>query len=118
MLTDEEIQYKIDYEIIVDCYDDYEMSMGWYTYFDETLAFPFKATAELKKRDGSIETTVVKIVSMASDEDGFKEGDFYLDMENADYINKIAYSKLSNLKASDETMEAFEVWDFWIEKRF
>ena len=116
MLTPEEIQYKIDYEIIVDCYDEYEMSMGWYYYFEESLEFPFKATAELKKRDGSIEPKEVKIMGMASDEEGFKDHDFLLEMENGQYVNKIAYSKLSNFKASDETLEAFEVWGFWIKK--
>lgn len=32
MLTAKEMRYKIDYEIIVDCYDEYEVSMGWYYY--------------------------------------------------------------------------------------
>ena len=51
-LTNEEIQRRIDHEIMVDCYGDYEVAMAWQMYFEETLEFPFTATARLKKRGG------------------------------------------------------------------
>lgn len=78
MLTEEEIQHKIDYEIIVDCYDEIEVSMSWYYFMEENIEFPFKATALLKKRDGSIEKKEVKITALASDEEGFLNRDFDL----------------------------------------
>ncbi len=40
MLTPEGIRQKIDYEIIVDTYDEYEMSSGWHCTFEDTLIFP------------------------------------------------------------------------------
>lgn len=50
MLTPEEIQHIIDYEIIVDAYDEYEMSSGWYETMNDRLNFPFEATATLTKK--------------------------------------------------------------------
>ena len=50
MLIKEEIQHKIDYEIVVDCYDDYEVAVGWITTMNDDIEFPFTATAELKKK--------------------------------------------------------------------
>ncbi len=50
MLTKEEIKYKIDYEIIVDCYDEYEVSMGWYYFMEEKLEFPFTAMPRLRRK--------------------------------------------------------------------
>jgi hypothetical protein len=35
---------RIDYEIIVDCYDAWEQAMGWYYYLEDKLQFPFSAT--------------------------------------------------------------------------
>ena len=64
MLKNEEIQHKIDYEIIVDCYDEYEVSMGWYYYMEETLKFPFKAKAKLKKADGSVKLTEIQVTGL------------------------------------------------------
>ena len=116
MLTDEEIERKIYDEIIVDCYDEIEASMGWYYYFEENLYFPFKATAQLKKRDGSVELQEVKITGIASKEEDFMGKDFNLQMQSGDYILPIAYSKLSNIKCTPETLDAFEVWNYWVSK--
>lgn len=116
MLTKEEMQYKIDYEIIVDCYDEIEVSMGWYYFMEENLNFPFKATVPLKKRNGSLETKEVKITGLASDEEGFTNRDFNLEMENGDYRYPIAYSRLSHVKAEPETREAFQIWNYWLGK--
>lgn len=113
-LTKEEIQNKIDYEIIVDCYDEYEVSMGWYYYMEETLEFPFTATAQVKKRDGSLEKREVIITGLASDEEGFLSRDFNLEMENGELLVSIAYSKLSQIKASTPTLEAFQIWNYWV----
>lgn len=55
MLTKKEIEYKIDYEIIVDCYDEFEQSAGWYCYMTDTLQFPFTATGIFKMKDGGTE---------------------------------------------------------------
>ncbi|WP_428654165.1 calcium-binding protein [Runella sp.] len=114
MLTPEEIRYKINYEIIVDAYDEYEMSSGWYCTFDETLVFPFFATAQLKKKDGGVESKRVKIVGLHSDAEGFTEKDFQLEMERGNYLVQIEYSKLSDIEADDETLEMFQIWDFWV----
>lgn len=58
-LTPEEIQHRLDFEILVDCYDEYEIASAWQIYFEETLEFPFTATARLKKRGGFEENAPV-----------------------------------------------------------
>ncbi len=113
MLSDEEIEQKIYDEIIVDCYDEIEASMGWYYYFEENLHFPFKATAQLKKSDGGVELQEVKITGIASQEEYFVGKDFNLQMQSGEYLFPIAYSKLSNIRA---TLEAFMIWDYWVRK--
>jgi Calcium binding len=114
MLTKEEIQHKIDYEIIVDCYDDYEVAVGWITTMNDEIDFPFTATAELKRKDGSVEHKTVQIVGLESDEDDFHGNDFFLNMEHDEYIVPIAYSKLTNIVASEQTLELFQCWNHWI----
>ena len=116
MLSEKEIKYKIDYEIIVDCYDEYEVSMGWYYFMEETIEFPFRATAKLKKLNGSIEQKEIEIIGLASDEEGFIKNDFDLEIEAGEHVGTIAYSKLSSVKASPETMEAFTIWNHWVSK--
>ncbi|MDZ7899427.1 MAG: calcium-binding protein [Arcicella sp.] len=116
MLTQEEIQDKIDYEIVVDCYDDYEVAIGWLTTMGEEIVFPFTATAELKKKDGSTEHKTVQIVGLESDEDDFHGNDFLLNMEIGEYVVPVAFSQLTNIVASEETLELFQCWNHWIKK--
>ncbi|WP_394992331.1 calcium-binding protein [Emticicia sp.] len=114
MLTPTQIKYKIDYEIVVDCYDDFEVSMGWFTTMDDDLEFPFEATAKFEKRDGTIEFKQVTIVGLDADEQSFRGSDFKLKMADGEYIKPIAYSKLSKIDASEQTMELLQCWDYWL----
>ena len=41
MLTKEVIQRKIDFEIVMDCYDDYEIAVSWITTMNDDIEFPF-----------------------------------------------------------------------------
>jgi hypothetical protein len=63
-----EIEYRINYEIIVDAYDDHEIKMGWYYYMEEKLNFPFFATVEIKKRNGKKEIKKVEVLKLTGDE--------------------------------------------------
>ncbi|MFN8346133.1 MAG: calcium-binding protein [Spirosomataceae bacterium] len=104
----------IDYEIIVDAYDEYEMSSGWHCTFDETLVFPFFATAQLKMKGGIVELKRLEIVGLHSDAEGFTDKDFQLLMEQGGYLAPINYCKLSDIEADEETLELFQIWDFWV----
>lgn len=114
MLTKKEMQHKIDYEIIVDCYDETEVAMGWLVYLEDHIAFPFTATAQLKKTDGTTVQKKVKVVGLADHEEGITGKDFNLEIEAGEYISTIAFSKLSRIKASAETLETFAIWKYWI----
>lgn len=117
MLTPDQIQHIIDYEIIVDAYDEYEMSSGWYETMNDRLNFPFEATATLTKKGGGAETKRVTVVGLHSDSDDFMGDDFQLSMEVGGYVVPVKYSQLSYIEADEETMEMFEIWDFWAKRR-
>ncbi len=113
-LTPEEIQHRLDFEILVDCYDEYEMASAWQIYFEETLEFPFTATARLKKRGGFEESKTVTVVGIPDNGQRYLDHEFNIDIDNEGYIVKIPFESLSDIQASEETIEALEVWTFWI----
>ena len=39
----EEREHRIDYEAVVDAYDEIERAMGWYYYLEGKITFPFEA---------------------------------------------------------------------------
>ncbi len=113
-LTDADIQHKLDYEILVDCYDDYEAASAWQQYLEETLEFPFTATAQLKRRGGTTETKSVTIVGIPDNGNRYLDRDFNVQMEQGGYVVPVAWSALSDIQASDKTQEALAVWAFWV----
>lgn len=46
---------RIDYEIVVDAYDESERAMGWYYYLADKISFPFLAKwKKTNKKTGAI----------------------------------------------------------------
>lgn len=115
-MTPEEIRHKITYEIIVDCYDDFEVNTGWYYFFEEALEFPFEEEIAIKTRDGKTNFTKVDVLGIATEEDDFdnlREISLEVSPQKSEIILEVGISKLKNLKGSKAVIEAFEVWSFW-----
>lgn len=110
------MRQKIDDEIIVDCYDDYEVNMGWYYFFERELDFPFEAEVTLKNRKGEKQATAVDVLDMATtDEDFNGTSDFFVEVspKESDLVFETSLSKLKRIKGSREVKEAFKLWNFW-----
>ena len=115
-MTKEEMRHKIDNEIIVDCYDDYEVNMGWYYFFEDTLEFPFEAETVVKYRNGKKQLTKIDVLGVATEEGDFaelSEISFEVSPKDSDLVMEIGVSKLKKIKGSKENKEVFELWDFW-----
>jgi len=113
MKTSKEMQEIIDDEILVDCYDDDEVNMGWFYYMEGHLEFPFKARLDVKKRDGSTQLKSVEVLKLASTAQNFAGEAFYVEVSYSEDIIETGLSKLCNIQASDETLEAIQIWKFW-----
>lgn len=111
------MQRKIDYEIVVDCYSDEEVHSAWYIYLGDNIEFPFEAVALLKKKEGGTEQKKVTVVGMGNEEQEITGRDFDVEIEAGDYLCKIEFSKLSKIKATAQTLEAFAIWRHWISDR-
>lgn len=48
--TDTVRENRIDYEIVVDAYDESERAMGWYYYLQDKIIFPFLAIWKKKTK--------------------------------------------------------------------
>jgi len=46
---DDDREERIHNEIIVDAYDEEERSMGWYSYLEDQLSFPFIARCTMRR---------------------------------------------------------------------
>ena len=113
-MTKEEMQYKIYYEIIVDCYEDHEVNMGWFYFFQDEVNYPFEAEIAVKNRAGKKKLVKVEVLDV-SNEEGFDNGGiaFEVNLQEENITIDVDIAKLKNIKGNDTTQEAFEIWQYW-----
>jgi hypothetical protein len=111
-----ELEYIVDYEVIVDCYDDWEVETGWEIYLSEKMDYPFKAEAEIKKKGKKAEIKNIEVTDFVGLY--LNQGVFYLEVNFIDDENlfQISSTQIINIHASKKTKEVFEVWNFWNKK--
>jgi hypothetical protein len=115
--TDPIRENRIDYEIVVDAYDEGERAMGWYCHLQDKISFPFLATWSKKNtKTGAIADKKVEVLGMASDEDC--ESNMYVEVAYIVEKDDTFTAKLSDIKAINpdpETEEAIADWKYWVD---
>lgn len=108
-------EQRISLEIVVDCYDDVEVAMGWYCYLDDRLHFPF-AAIWLPRPGAALEDGErVVIVSMASEEEC--EDEILVMLDDPDELT-VPLELLRPLNADAVTQQAVEDWHYWVARGY
>ncbi|MFK7949470.1 MAG: calcium-binding protein [Saprospiraceae bacterium] len=110
-MTPKERKDKIYSEIVVDAYDEQEINLSWYYYFEENLEFPISAVAKLKKRNGQYENVEVMLVEVASEADKDLRFGFVLTMKG--YVFPINPKDIVSVDTTEEQQEMLNDWLFW-----
>ena len=105
---------RITMEIVVDCYGPEEQAMGWYSYLEEKLEFPFdavciteRAISPLRKGDN------VEVVEMAPEDECRHE--MFVGMRWERRPLAVPLSQLRPIRATDKrTKEAVADWHYWV----
>lgn len=123
--TDEEREQRITYEIIVDCYDDYEVAMGWYCYLADRLNFPFAAQRTSSAvSSSSAQSERVRVIGMADEADcktdilvsiEYREQDLTVTDVFAVPLAEIEPLELDDTEDLDAARsQAIEDWQYWL----
>ncbi len=116
--ADELRQERIDDEIIVDCYDDDEVMMGWYYYLEEKLTFPFTAKyRDSGKGRGKKTTQLLQVVGMADEDECNREIQVMILLQEDGVEDQIpvALSQLEGVEVDEATAKAIADWHCWVE---
>lgn len=103
-------QSRIEDEVIVDCYDDSEVSMAWFYYLADGLEFPFKACVRLPLRGGKTEEKNVQIVEVDSKSEGdaLRLGILEAGSERIQYVSP------ADIVAANTTAENLQILNDWL----
>ncbi|MBU1667767.1 calcium-binding protein [bacterium] len=111
---------RIEDEVIVDCYDEYEMAMGWFYYLHDNLNFPFKASILENGKISSLQKgDVVKVTELVnSDENDVSIYNFVatVGIEKDEHIYDIPLEMIRGIDCDEGTCEVIEDWRYWCEK--
>jgi hypothetical protein len=110
-------EQRITDEITADAYDAEERIMGWQTYLENTLNFPFEGRcireiviSPLKKGEK------VRALAMA-DSDLYRNNMFVIvEWQNRQF--GVPLEQIVPLDSDEETTEAVKDWHYWVEKGY
>ena len=110
---DPEREHRITYEIVVDCYDEYEVASGWYHYFLDQLGFPFQAKFSVKDASSGFDFgDVVKVIGLADQED-CEDGIYVLiEFVDEDAELDVPLEELTCITGTPQTRTAVEDWSY------
>ncbi len=110
---DKEREQRIDYEIVVDAYNEEERAMGWYYYLDDNISFPFQAKwLSGKKPEGRD----VKVLGISSAEDC--EHNMFVEVEYDDDVFSARLSDIEPLEVDEKTIQAIADWKYWSDRGY
>jgi hypothetical protein len=110
---DEVREDRIYSDIVVDAYDDDEVGMSWFYYLDETMTFPFKATMEQKKRDGSKMNVAIEVLSVQVKNPSSWDLRLEVVEQGETKIQRIEMNDLQDVQADEKTIECIEDWRYF-----
>jgi len=108
-----ERERRIDYEIVVDAYDEYERAAGWYCHLENQLTFPFKAKAIKASGISPLKDGEEVLVSGMANQDDCN-GNMFVQVEWDGRKFGVSLEQLQPVNADEDTVEAVEDWHYWV----
>lgn len=112
-----EIEERIENEIVVDAYGEYERATGWRCYLGDNLYFPFTAECVAEKRVSPLEKgEKVEVVGLI--DDGDELGEIFVEINWKNRTLGIPLDQIFPIDADEETVQAVETWHYWTARNY
>jgi len=107
-----EIEERIENDIVVDAYGEYERAVGWRCYLDDNLHFPFKAECIAERQVSPLKKgEKIEVVGMI--DDGDELGEMFVEIKWKGRKLGVPLAQISPIETDEETAHAIETWHYW-----
>jgi len=107
-----EIEERIEDDIVVDAYGEYERAVGWRCYLDDNLHFPFKAECIAERQVSPLKRgEKIEVVGMI--DDGDELGEMFVEIKWKGRKLGVPLAQISPIETDEETAHAIETWHYW-----
>jgi hypothetical protein len=111
---DEGREERIEMEAVVDCYNEDERAMGWYSYLDDRLRFSFKARVTVPRATSPLKLEEkVEVLRMAPEDECERE--MFVVVRWGDDELAVPLAQLEPVGADAGTAQAAGDWHYWVE---
>jgi hypothetical protein len=112
---DESREERIEMEIVVDAYNEVERAMGWYSYLEDTLNFPFLTRCIQERPVSPLRVgDEVEVIGMATENECEREMFVETPWEHKRTL-AVPLSQLEVTQGDEATKQAVEDWHYWVE---
>ena len=112
---DRKRERRIAMEIVVDAHDDQERAMGWYSYLQDRLRFPFTATCVARRAISPLRVKDEVEVTGMPDENECEHEVFVAIRWDKDGL-AVPLAQLRPISGTDkQTKEAVADWHYWVQ---
>jgi len=114
---DDDFDQRLSFEIIPDAHDSEEQALGWFSYLEEHLQFPFRAECVAERATSPLS------VGQEVDVVGLPPGDvcgheMFVNIRWQERLLAVPLSQLAGLATDDEATQAIQDWHTWVDRGY
>ena len=110
----EDIEERIEDEIVVDAYGEEERFMGWNCYLNDKIQFPFEAKCIHKSKISPLQVgEIVKVFGTIE-----KYPTIFVEIEWSGRKFGVPLAQLEGIDIDDESKEAIGDWHYWVNQDY
>ena len=114
---DAEREERLRDEIILDADDEVERALGWYSYLEDQLHFPFTATCMARRPISPLQVGG-EVDVMRMTEEAECEHEMFVTIRWEKEGLAVLLSQLEAVYAGEATTQAVEDWHYWVRRGY
>ena len=114
---DEAREQRIQLDIVADAHDGEERAMGWHSYLEDTLRFPFRAQCTAHRNISPLRKgqTVEAVELAAADE---CDAEIFVTLKREDQTLAVPLMQLQPIGTDEATQQPVEDWHYWVRQGY
>jgi hypothetical protein len=114
---DDDFDQRLSFEIIPDAHDAEEQSLGWFSYLEEHLPFPFQAECVAERPTSPLRLgEQVNVVGLPAED--VCEHEMFVSISWQDRSLAVPLAQLTGVDVDGEAEQAIQDWHTWVDRGY
>ncbi len=115
--SDNDFDRRLSFEIIPDAHDSEEQALGWFSYLEEHLQFPFQAECDAERPSSPLRLGErVNVVGLPAGD--VCEHEMFVNIRSQDRLLAVPLAQLAGVATDEQTEQAIRDWHTWVARGY